>query len=391
MAVINTTTKDILQTFQSAYYEQIGRKMVIGSEEYTLASIFSYVLAVYSGMLNASYNNRFLSTANGQFLDDIASQYSLDRTPVVFENPYFEGSFIFNNPDGRTYNVGDYSIELSGYTYTNTDSFIMSSANTLIKWQCTEQHSEALSKEEIIDALVGDDKVFDACTALSDGLQSVEAPITNDDAFRDYIKANKRLYQAGIAESFQSVARLASERVVDAHCLRQNEPSFVPGKVTLQIKPIDGTSNRNIVERFDIPSIVKGIGDLNLLCVGQTLNVVLLPYRNFSITGMTVYISPDYIDNGQSLVDAKCAACKYWINNHLKITDPIYPGAIIDFLKTPLREFSTNPADFNMTTEDYDNLGDFCIIDGKSADLTRKTAPIGYYARIGSIQCTVTT
>lgn len=391
MAVINTTTKDILQTFQSAYYEQIGRKMVIGSEEYTLASIFSYVLAVYSGMLNASYNNRFLSTANGQFLDDVASQYSLDRTPVVFENPYFDGSFLFNNPDGRTYHAGDYVITLAGYHYTNTDSFTMSAANTPIKWRCTESHSEYLTKAEIESALVGEGKVFYSVAQLSDGLQSVEAPITDDDAFRAYIEQNKRIYQSGIAESFESVARLASERIVDAHCIRQSEAGFEAGKVSLQIKTLDGTTNRNIVNRFDVPTIEKAISDLNLLCVGQSLQVNVLPYRNFSITGMTVYISPEYIDNGQSLVDAKCAACKYWINNHLKITDPIYPGAIIDFLKTPLREFSTNPADFNMTTEDYDNLGDFCIIDGKSADLTRKTAPIGYYARIGSIQCTVTT
>lgn len=391
MAVINTTTKDILQTFQSAYYEQIGRKMVIGSEEYTLASIFSYVLAVYSGMLNASYNNRFLSTANGQFLDDVASQYSLDRTPVVFENPYFDGSFLFNNPDGRTYHAGDYVITLAGYHYTNTDSFTMSAANTPIKWRCTESHSEYLTKAEIESALVGEGKVFYSVAQLSDGLQSVEAPITDDDAFRAYIEQNKRIYQSGIAESFESVARLASERIVDAHCIRQSEAGFEEGKVSLQIKTLDGTTNRNIVNRFDVPTIEKAISDLNLLCVGQSLQVNVLPYRNFSITGMTVYISPEYIDNGQSLVDAKCAACKYWINNHLKITDSIYPGAIIDFLKTPLREFSTNPADFNMTTEDYDNLGDFCIIDGKSADLTRKTAPIGYYARIGSIQCTVTT
>lgn len=390
MAVIDTSTKEILQNFQSAYYEQIGRKMVIGSEEYTISSVFSYVLAVFSGMLNASYNNRFLSTASGVFLDDIASQYGLDRNPVTFENPYFDGSFLFNNPDGRTYQAGDYVITLAGYHYTNTDAFTMSNANTPIKWRCTESHSEYLTKAEIESALVGDGKVFYSVAQMSDGLQSVEAPITDDDAFRTYIEQNKRLYQAGIAESFESVARLASERIVDAHCIRQSEAGFEAGKVSLQIKPLDGTTNRNIVTRFDVPTIEKAISDLNLLCVGQFLQVNVLPYRNFTISGMTAYIDKTYIDNGQALVDAKCAACKYWINNHLRITDPIYPGAIIDFLKTPLSEYSTNPSDFNMSESAFNELGDFCIIDGKSADLTRKTAPTGYYARIGSISCTAT-
>lgn len=390
MLVMDTTAKQILETYQSAFYEQIGRKMIIGSEEYTLSAIQSYVLAVFSEMLNASYNNRFLSTASGVFLDAIASQYSLDRKPVTFENPYFDGSFLFNNPDGRTYNAGDYVITLAGYSYTNTDSFTMNNANTPIKWSCTQTHSEYLTKAEIESALVGNGKVFYSVAQLSDGLQSVEAPITDDDAFRAYIEQNKRLYQAGIAESFESVARLASERIVDAHCIRQSESGFEAGKVSLQVKPLDGITNRNIVNRFDVPTIEKAISDLNLLCVGQSLQVNVLPYRNFTIAGMTVYIDKTYTDNGQSLVNSKCAACKYWINNHLKITDPIYPGAIIDFLKTPLSEFSTNPADFNMNESQFNELGDFCIIDGKSADLTRKTAPTGYYARIGSISCTAT-
>ena len=93
--IMNTNPNQILEQFQNAYYNQIGRRMQIGSEEYTLSSIFTYVLSLYSGLINQSYKNQLIESASGEFLDNIAQRYGLSRTPEVYSKPFFEGKFIF--------------------------------------------------------------------------------------------------------------------------------------------------------------------------------------------------------------------------------------------------------------------------------------------------------
>ena len=56
--IMNTNPNQILENFQNSYFQQIGRRMQIGSEEYTLSSVFTYVLSLYSGLINQSYKNQ---------------------------------------------------------------------------------------------------------------------------------------------------------------------------------------------------------------------------------------------------------------------------------------------------------------------------------------------
>jgi len=67
MDILNTNPSTLLEQFQNAYFDQIGSRMTIGSEEYTLSSIFTYVLSMYAGLINNSYDNQNLDTASGIF------------------------------------------------------------------------------------------------------------------------------------------------------------------------------------------------------------------------------------------------------------------------------------------------------------------------------------
>ena len=127
MDILNTSPNAILEQFQNAYFDQIGSRMTIGSEEYTLSSIFTYVLSMYASLINNSYDNQNLDTASGIFLDNIAARYNLNRTPEVYSNPWFEGYFKFDSKSpyyNRPFDPKMVTIIVDGHKYYN-DSVIL--------------------------------------------------------------------------------------------------------------------------------------------------------------------------------------------------------------------------------------------------------------------------
>ena len=378
MRIIDATTATILNSFQTAYYNQIGRKMVIGSEEHTLSSLFAYVMAAYTAMVNAAYDNRFLNTANGAFLDNIAAQYGLDRTPTTFCNPYFEGAFTFRSPDSRVYEAGAYSLEIAGHTYANTQQFTQDSSAKVLRFGCTEPHSEALSKDDLTNALVATMK-FSAINFLKDGLMAVETPLANDAAFREYIRQNKRLYAVGIAEAFEAATMLSSPHFVDAHVVRQNETGYEAGKVKVIVKPhsdFNSTLGASIITDLDIPAAKAAIESLNITPVGTT-SVNLSKGTGVNLTDNlgTIYVTSLLSTTEASrLIAAKLAALKPYINNTLKIGAYYYPQTTNELLKKPLTEISTNPDDFGLTPAEYEAIKDFTIL-GAGGTSTTATDP----------------
>lgn len=378
MRIIDATTATILNDFQTAYYNQIGRKMVIGSEEHTLSSLFAYVMAAYTAMVNAAYDNRFLNTANGAFLDNIAAQYGLDRTPQTFSNPYFEGVFTFRSPDGRVYEVGAYALEIAGHTYTNSLQFTQDSNSKILRFVCTEPHGEALSKEDLISALTATTK-FSSINFLNDGLLAVNPPLTDDAAFREYIQQNKRLYAVGIAEAFEAATLLSSPHFVDAHVVRQNETGYDAGNVKVIVKPhsafVSGLGT-GVIATLDIPAAKAAIESLNITPVG-TISVSLSKGTGVSLTDNlgTIYVPSSLSSTEASVsITAKLAALKTYINNTIKIGAYYYPQTTNEMLKKPLTEISTDPAAFGISQVEYEAIKDFTIL-GAGGTSTTATNP----------------
>lgn len=360
MKLVDTNTSSIMNTFQNSYYEQIGNKMIIGSEEYTLASIFSYVLAVYTAMLNASYNNRFLSTAQGEFLDNIASQYNLDRTPVSFGKPFFEGVFNVDSPEIML--EGQYSITIAGHTYLNELVIPQGSVQAFNRFTCIDNHSEYLNKQEIINALNAE--LITTVEIAGEGLQNCKQVLINDEQFREYIKQNKRLYNSGIAESFEAVAKSYADYITDAKVIRQSEAGFTPGHVDLLLKISDqAVRNQFNSTSVDYKGIEEAITNLNLLVVGQELHIQAAESIRIPGYRITIYVPKSFASHVLTwYVTPKHNALAYYFNRRkLKIGEPFYISEFMAAMSKPLSELSSNPQDFNLTQQMFDGLEPFTI------------------------------
>ena len=361
MALLEATTTNIMNTFQNAYLDQIGHKMTIGSEEYTLASIFAYVLAVYAGMVNASYNNRFINTASGIFLDNIAKQYNLTRRPEALTPAYFEGTFILNDADNLQYNKGEYGFIIFGHEFYNELPFVNNGLPLVNRWVCDDNIDTPYTQSELIENLYGPEKPFKADLVNVSSLQGV-SPEMSDEAFRGYLNANKRLFASGLAESFESAAKLSQYSVLDAHVVRQSEPGFIPGDVKLCCKIKD-----DFVALFDTiikPSILEVISKYNLATIGQNVVVERAKYLEMVLQIGTLYVSNSYSNSAiNTMLPLKVSAVIRHLNNTLPMNATVYATDIIEALKKPLPAI-TNSAreDFDLSDSEYNSIKDFVIL-----------------------------
>lgn len=254
MKVLNKSAQDILSSFRDAYFNQIGRQMNLASEEHILSSVYSYVLSTFTGVLNKSYEDRFLSTATGEALDRIAEQYGLSRRKETLKDigPFFDliGRVKFKSQYGNlnTYPAGTIKFKMNGVEYYNLYDIKMvpqpideGSAETITlgKRFVTDQRNISKMSGTEIAKYSEDHKddnyldwPFQPFTEFQcpDGIQNLEDVYFEDDEeFRQYIIANKRLFVPGLAETFEALMQLTSESVLSCHCVRQNETCAVPG------------------------------------------------------------------------------------------------------------------------------------------------------------------
>lgn len=398
--LISTNPNNILEQFQSAYYSQIGRRMSIGQEEYTLSSIFTYVLCLYAGVINASYKNQLTESASGIYLDNIASRYNLSRTPEVYSNPFFEGVFwILEDCEcyWRTYPAGKFKITVAGHVYSNSISF-KAEEDTVCRFVCEEAHTDELSHAELMDALqeVVDSQnngVFDLGGHTQDitGLQSVQTPMDDDD-FRAYIKDNRFLYTPGIAGSFEALAKASSTTIRDAHTRVQGETGFHPGFVDIFCKAndLEGQDQmRKVMRLVDIPALEKLITEKNLLVIGQTLTIQaaqeIPDARFYRFFIPKQYNSSDY----NTLYQQKFRAVIGYLNKHsLGVGVPFMPSMVLNLMLKPLSELSNNPDDYNYPEDsvyyqNFDKYKDLPVIGLESVtDYTKLDCSPSQYIRL---------
>lgn len=362
--IISTNPNTLLEDFQSAYFNQIGKRMQIGSEEYILSSVFTYVLALYAALVNNSYKNQIIDTASGAFLDNIASKYNLSRTPEVYSNPYFEGYFNFNSNCqyfGRSYAPNELTITVANHAYKNATEISSATLGILIKFVCTESHKDYLNKSELTEELsnvkdTNERTVFSfesnpKYNYLTD-LQSVANALTDED-FRAYISESKYLYVPGIAGSFEALAKNSSGLIVNARVRVQTDTGFEPGNVDLYCKPywdMEVPQYDAMARALDIPRVSSIIEEKNLAVIGQTVHVhaatALDNIRNYNFFVPKKYQGSEYA----SLYTYKFYAVMGYINNHiLKINDVYTPSLLANVMMKSLSELSTDLHDFGIS------------------------------------------
>ena len=381
MDILNTNPSTLLEQFQNAYFDQIGSRMTIGSEEYTLSSIFTYVLSMYAGLINNSYDNQNLDTASGIFLDNIAARYNLNRTPEVYSNPWFEGYFKFdkNSPYyNRPFDPKMVTIVVDGHEYYNDSVIVQATDQQPIRWVSTVKHQDYLSSYELYKVLkdakdLNDNTVFELDEYFSTYLTNLNsvAHELDDEAFREYIKRSKQLYIPGIAGSFEALAKNCSDNVVDARCRVQTDKGFIKGNVDLYCKFYNYNeydTYHAIIPPMELPYIEKVIKEKNLLVIGQNLNVKsanrLYDKRNYAFFINKVYNTSVY----QELYNLKFKAVRGYLNNKgLKIGEDYFPTRLIVMMTQSLSQFSNDPHDFGWNLSDigykkFDEYKDLPVI-----------------------------
>ena len=405
--ILNTNPNAILEDFQTAYYNQIGKRMTIGSEEYVLSSVFTYVLSLYAGLVNQSYKNQNINTASGEFLDNLASRYNLSRTPEVYSNPWFEGRFYFNSSSyrGRSFDVGELQIVVGDHKYTNSTKISSAVDNVLIRFICLEAHKDYLSKSELIGALkqVEDQagaKVFVEMYLTNyniSEMQSVSNELS-DDELREYIRENRQLYIPGVAGAFEALAKSSSKDIVDARVRVQGDVGFRPGYVELYCKPYIYQSHAkyaDMIRAIDIPNVASVIKEKNLATIGQKVIVngatPLNDARGYRFFVPKAYQSSEYT----TLYSYKFAAVRGYMNNKvLKINESFIPSVVVSYMTKSLSELSNDPADFGFAPEDteyqsFDKYKDLPVIGLESITsyTKRDSSPTSFiYMSISSVE-----
>ena len=79
--LIGIDARGLIDAIKAAYYNETGETLQIGSDEYAAAAAFAYVWSVLIGKINDATLNRFIDSANGAFLDAIASNYGIESRP----------------------------------------------------------------------------------------------------------------------------------------------------------------------------------------------------------------------------------------------------------------------------------------------------------------------
>lgn len=401
MKILDITAKNILENFQTAYFNQTNKRMIIGSEEFTLSSIFSYTLEGFTGLLNKSYKNAFTATAEGEYLDNLAARYGLSRHAEQWTNPYFGCRFKCLQTDiAGEYAVGAISMELGGYKYTNSTKVAYNRNTGLMSciMKADRRHNDYMLaadiKTQVTECIFGSTRApieIDNIAGL--GLQQCGTYYENDELFRTYIQSAKYIYTAGTAPAFESVAKAYGDCILDAKCATQNENTenstyYYAGYVDLYIKPdvtllaiLQALGNTDYVTN-ELKTIMTG-DPLHTLTIGQQLRVHLADRYVPPLHAISVKLpermrgwSWELSDRTWEVADAvniKLSGLIYYYNNKkLKIGDPLFWTEFQQDLVNPLSALSSRKEDFGPTWTDemWDViLRDFTLEGTSSGDM----------------------
>lgn len=356
--ILDISSDNVLELFQTAYENQTGGRMHIGSEEYTLSSIFTYVMTHYAGLINQSYKNQILETASGEFLDNIGKRYSLTRNMEFYGNPWFEGYFTMNtawDDYSRDIPVGGLEIKVGGHTYTNSSKIEAKDGSLrAIRFTCTEMHYDPMSRTELL-ASISQLQPFSANSNYNTfKISDLYIPINNmdDEQFRGYIQTNKSKYRAGVKSGYEAVVRASSPITTDVKVITQGEDSFQAGKVKIVCQyPIYAGEVGEVYNyyKLDLENIKQAISRANIQTIGQdTIEV----YEN-AISRKTIALKINipkeyYTDAYLTLYDLKFKAALGYINCHQKIGQLLYPSHLVDVLSHSLSDISTDLKEFGI-------------------------------------------
>lgn len=272
--LVNLDAQELLTLLKTAYYNQTGETIQIGSNEFATSAVQSYVWSVLLNNINENTRNLFIDTATGIYLDALASNYGINERPAGYHatasfklKPWSDdmtipaNAIVVQDSSGNQF-TNPYAIHIpvmltTSYYYTYLQAVNAGSEYNGIP-------SGAIN-EVVEGGLYIDTAVSETMTAGgTDGFPYTDE---GDEAYREYLKnVIKTFAGCGTYQAYEAKAKLADSRVLDVYVLKQGDEGYEKGKVHIYIyaDPDTDIDNqvRQIVENACDDPAFRPVGDL---------------------------------------------------------------------------------------------------------------------------------
>ena len=284
LSFINLSTNDILDIFRSAYFDQYGDTLRIGSEEFAAASIFSYAMSVLFAAMNDSAKQRFLETATGEYLDAIAATYGITERPEGYKATCLVDMDVL--PDCPEYAEGALRIsDDSGKIFENAREF-NGSSHYSIPFRAVNVGSEynGIPQNKIVN-FVSDHTGIEEVRNITMTGGGTDA-ITGDDEFRVWLKNEINSFAgAGTAMAYRGKAMNVDSRIIDILVVEQSMPGYEKGKVKIYVLTDDTVSQPNEVVQL----VYDAVSDRSFRPVGDFIECSQAVSEELNVPG-TFYV-----------------------------------------------------------------------------------------------------
>lgn len=239
LTFIDWNSKDILEEMKAEFKRISGGDLIIGSDEFAIAATVSYILGVAKERFNAMARQRYLSTANGEYLDAIA------QTLGIFERPKDYKARCTVRVTNQT--AAPYGI-LAGFQISDDNGHVFESCyyvnidandymDVLFESVSSDPSNNSLdvgALNTIVDPDITGLSVYSM--TITSGADPEPFPYTDsgDNLFREYIKYTYNgVSAAGSFYTYRKLAMQSDPRVEDAYVLKSGDTGFQKGKVKI--------------------------------------------------------------------------------------------------------------------------------------------------------------
>lgn len=239
--LIKIEPQELLSLLKTAYYDQTGETIQIGSNEYASSAAQTYAWSVLLNSINDATRNRFIDTARSTFLDAIAANYGINQRPEGY-HATCSVKLTFSISEGITIYAESIKIQdAGGRVFTNKSSILSDNdADKRYIFTAVEAGSKnnGIPAGEVTQIIEGGSIISAATnTNMTDG-GTDGYPYTDegDELYREWLKTEIQSFAgAGTAQAFEARAKNADSRVKEAYVIRQTDSEYVKGKVIIYI------------------------------------------------------------------------------------------------------------------------------------------------------------
>ncbi len=250
--LINITPREILDLLKAEYYNQTGKTIQIGSDEFASNAVQAYVWPILFNTINTATLNRFIDNASGEYLDAIAANYGITQRPSGYHATAKFNVISANNtsvvvPAGAIVVSDD-----AGNQFTNPfDTTLTSGINRIVLQAVNSGTKYNGIPEHTINTIIDGTlyiSVATNATQTDGGTDGFPYNVDGDNSYREWLKTEIQSFAgAGTYLAYEARAKNADSRVLDVYVLKQDDPDYIKGKVQIFIQTDPDTDIDNQV------------------------------------------------------------------------------------------------------------------------------------------------